>query len=330
MSTLDQFVHSQAAPHLAPGEVVQVTGCLLRATHLTLTLIAGYPVQKAFSHDAWLMAATQTRLILFFTEMDTRMFSAEPKAQNGGMVSISFDTIQEAVVQKIIPTGADRRLTLSFREDMAPEGIAMLGEWSLDMAYRFAPNRKLVFDLAPSIKGLDGQATLHGPFVDWLSQSVAAGMFQPSAETLARAAMTRGARAQYEADVRAREAAKAEKRRRQRPAQLRVAIMAPALIAALVCAGYGISAYDTYSIFSRESQMTTELAELRAGPPPPEWEALERQRRISGLERAILHRERKVGESRVQMIWSLIGACLSLGAFVGLLRAGRRWFPDVT
>lgn len=222
MAVLDTFIHQQAAPLLSPGERVQGTGCLLRVTALTTTIDGGLPVQRAFTHEPWLVALTQTRMILFRTRIKLGFTSSAPEPLNLATVSIPLDSLRHAKVEPIQPSDPVRRLTLAFHQDLVPRGIGMLGDTTPIPADRFSSReRPLVLDLAPVCPGLDGQAFLHQMYASALADNVAEGAFPMTPATLAQAAAAREERAHHQAEQARLAAERAEIRRRDRPRRLR-------------------------------------------------------------------------------------------------------------
>ena len=222
MAALDTFIHQQAAPLLSVGERVQGVGCVLRVTALTATIDGGLPVQKAFTHEPWLVALTQTRMILFLTRIKLGFTSSAPEALNLATVSIPLDSIRHAKVEPIQPSGPACRLIFAFHQDLVPRGIGMLGDMTAELAARFpARERPLVHDVPPVCPGLDGQAFFHQIYLPTLAENVAAGAFSMSPATLAQAAATRVEREHHHAEQARLRAERAEQRRRDRPRRLR-------------------------------------------------------------------------------------------------------------
>lgn len=222
MAVLDTFIHQQAAPLLSPGERVQGVGCLLRVTAVTTTVVGGLPVQRAFTHEPWLVALTQTRMILFLTRIKLGFTSSAPEPLNMATVSIPLDSLRTATLEPIHPSDPVRRLTLGFHQDLVPRGIGMLGDTTPIPADRFSSrDRPLVLDLPPVCPGLDGQAFLHRMYASSLADNVADGAFPMTPATLAQAAAAREERAHHQAEQARLAAERAELRRRDRPRRLR-------------------------------------------------------------------------------------------------------------
>lgn len=222
MAALDTFIPLQAVPLLSPGERVQGVGCLLRVTAVTPTIIGGLPVQKAFTHEPWLVAMTQTRMILFLTRIKVGFVRSAPEPLNMATVSIPFDSLRDAKVEPIHPNDSVRRLTLAFHQDLVPAGIGMLGDTTPNPAARFSSReRKLVFDVPPACPGLDNQASLNEMYFPALAANVVAAAFPMTPATLAQAAAARQEREHHHAEQARLAAERAESRRRNRPRQLR-------------------------------------------------------------------------------------------------------------
>jgi hypothetical protein len=221
MAALDTFIHQQAAPLLSPGERVQGVGCLLRVTALTRTIEGGLPVQRAFTHEPWLVALTQTRMILFLTRIKLSFASGAPECLNMATVLIPLDSLRHAKLEPIHPNDPARRLTLAFHQDLVPRGLGMLGDTTPIPANRFSSREHpLVLDLAPVCPGLDGQALLQA-YASALADNVADGAFPMTPATLAQAAAAREERAHHHAEQARLAAERAELRRRDRPRRLR-------------------------------------------------------------------------------------------------------------
>lgn len=238
MTNLEAFIHQQAAPLLCPGESIQNTGCLLRVTALTPTLIAGERVEQAFTHEPWLVALTQTRMILFLTQIKRGFLSGAPQPLNLATTSIPYDTLRHMKVEAIRSRDPVRRLTLAFHQDLAPSGIAMLGQMTLTPEARFSSReRTLVFDLVPAWSELEGQAYLYEVYISTLADLVTAGEFPLSSASRAQAEAFRKEREQYYTEQARLKAERAELRRRNRPRFLRN-IGLSALAAACLTLGY--------------------------------------------------------------------------------------------
>ena len=163
MGAIDNFLNATVAPLLGPGEQTHGFAYLKEPTR---TSMIGVP--EAYDH--WLVAATNTRLLLFRTAPGGGMFDQNPKAEATDVRSYGYDELatidgQQAGYHPLVPGGRPQTVR------MAPR--PQLGAFD---------GRVFAFDVYNVAEGIDGQERFAKEFLPWLGQQVAAGAFPVTPE----------------------------------------------------------------------------------------------------------------------------------------------------